>query len=157
MAKTILFFAFLGVSSITLGQKSTSYDSRDLASLKSLPVRWERYWNTHDMDSMGTLLKDNVDFINVAGVWLKGKKQAVSDHQQKHLSFRFRSSTWKTDSADIQYIRADVALMHIKWEISGDYETENQPRPPRSGIFTWVVEKEKGKWLVRAVQNTNVK
>jgi hypothetical protein len=35
-------------------------------------------------------LKEDVDFLNVAGVWLKEKKAAVNDHKQKHPGVVFK-------------------------------------------------------------------
>ena len=52
--------------------------------LKDLTIKWQDYWNSHNMDLMGTLLQEDVDFVNVAGVWLKGKAATINDHKQKH-------------------------------------------------------------------------
>ena len=69
-------------------QNSKIYNAKDLITLKSLPVKWERYWNNHNMDSMGTLLRDDVDFITVGGTWLKGKKlplQTINKNTKPYL------------------------------------------------------------------------
>lgn len=42
-------------------QTIKKYDSKDLQALNEIPVKWERYWNIHNMDSMGTLLREEVD------------------------------------------------------------------------------------------------
>ena len=138
-------------------QKNEKYSDKDLENLGQLPIKWESYWNTHNMDAMGNLLKDDVDFINVAGIWLKGKTQTVKDHKIKHQGITFKTSIWKTDSVAIKYVKPDVAIIHIKWEISGDFESNGTPRPPRHGTFTWVVIKENERWLLVAAQNTNLK
>jgi uncharacterized protein (TIGR02246 family) len=138
-------------------QQQSAYNSKDLAALNQLPVKWQHYWNTHDMDSMGTMLSDDIDFINVAGVWMKGKIAAVKDHKEKHLGVRFKTSVWQTDSVAVKYVKPDIAIMHIGWGISGDFENETTPRPPRHGIFTWIVNKKNSRWFLIAVQNTNIK
>jgi uncharacterized protein (TIGR02246 family) len=143
------------ISYYSLCQKTLTYNAKDLLMLNALPIKWQKYWNTHNMDSMGTLLMNDVDFINAGGHWLKGKKQAVNDHKEKHQSIKFKTSVWQTDSVQIKYIKPDLALMHIGWGVSGDFENDGRPRPPHHGFFTWVVTKQKDKWFLLAVQNTN--
>ncbi len=138
-------------------QQASIYNSKDLQALNDLASKWQKYWNVHNMDSMGTLLRDDVDFINVGGYWLKGKAQAVQDHKVKHQTVKFKTSIWQTDSVAIKYVKHDLAIMHIGWGISGDFENDGTPRQPRHGIFTWVVSKQNNKWLLLAVQNTNTK
>jgi hypothetical protein len=45
------------------GQSNKRYDSKDEQALQDMVVKWERYWNIHNMDSMGTLLRADVDFL----------------------------------------------------------------------------------------------
>jgi uncharacterized protein (TIGR02246 family) len=154
MRSSFFVIAFLVTALHSLAQNHKTYNAKNLAALKLLPVKWEQYWNSHNMDSMGTMLREDVDFVNVAGVWLKGKADAVEDHRQKHLTM-FKTSVWTTDSVDVKYIKKDVAVLHINWGLSGDFDPDGTPRQPRNGIFTWVVTKENGQWLLAAVHNVN--
>jgi len=151
----VIFFMFF--VSFAFSQSGLKYNTHDIAALKELPVKWERCWNMHNMDLMGNLLCDDVDFINVAGVWLKGKAAAVKDHKEKHEGIKFKTSSWKTDSVSIKYINHDLAILHIGWGISNDFENDGTTRQPRHGIFTWIVKKQHTNWLILAVQNTNIK
>ena len=131
------------------------YSSADLSALRALPVTWEQCWNSHDMDRMGTLLRNDVDFVNVAGIWLKGKAAVVKDHKQKHQGVVFKPSNWTTDSVAIRYIKSDLAILHIGWGVTGDNDPDGTPRTPRHGIFTWVASKDNGQWQLLAVHNVN--
>ena len=150
---TIFLFLF---SHTVFCQNSKTYEEADLKSLNNLVSRWERYWNSHNMDSMGTLLRDDVDFVNVAGQWLKGKRETIAVHKERHLVV-FKTSIWKTDSASIKYVKADLAIIHMGWGITGDVDPDGKPRTPRHGIFTWVVTKENNQWLILAVHNVNIR
>jgi len=44
---------------------------------------------------------------------------------------------------EVKYVKPDLAIMHIRWGIKGDFDHDGTPREPRHGIFTWVVIKEK--------------
>lgn len=131
-----------------------SYNKKDMATLNTLPVKWQRFWNAHNMDSAGALLTNDVDFITVAGTWLQGRGELVKDHKAKHLTI-FKTSVWTTDSVDIKFIKPDLAIMHVGWGITGDSDPDGTPRQPRHGIFTWVVIKQKTEWLIVAVHNVN--
>jgi uncharacterized protein (TIGR02246 family) len=136
--------------------QSERYNTKDMAALNNLVIKWDRYWNIHNMDSMGTLLRDDVDFINVAGQRLKGKKEAVTVHKERHQVV-FKNSIFKSDSITIKYVKADLAIMHIVWSIVGDVDPDGKSRIPRKGIFTWVVTKTNNQWLLLAVHNVNIR
>ena len=40
--------------------------------------------------------------------------------------------------------------------MSGEADPDGTPRQPREGIFTWVVRKMDGQWLIDAAHNTNI-
>lgn len=156
MRHICLIAVFSFVFSISFCQNSARYNAKDLAALHSLVANWDKFWNIHDMNAMGTLLRNDVDFVNVAGQWLKGKKEAVSVHKERHAVV-FRNSIFSSDSVAIKYVKPDVALLHINWHITGDVDPDGKPRVPRKGIFTWVVTKENNQWLVLAVHNVNIR
>ncbi len=68
-----LLIVLVAISFRSFSQEYKIYPTKDLDVLKSLPVNWEKYWNHHNMDSLGVMLREDVDFVNLAGVWLKGK------------------------------------------------------------------------------------
>ena len=68
---------------------------------------------------------------------------------------QFRDSTWTNEQVSVQFLRPDIALVHIEWAMKGDRDPDDTPRPPRKGFFTWVVIKEEGEWKLRAAHNTN--
>ena len=109
------------------------------------------------MDRLGTLLRNDVDFVNVAGLWMKGKEATVGDHKQKHEGVVFKNSRWTTDSVVVKYIKPDLAILHIGWGVSGDNDPDGTTRTPRHGIFTWVVQKNEGQWLLLAAHNVNIR
>jgi hypothetical protein len=58
---------------------------------------------------------------------------------------------------NIKYVKSDLAIIHVGWGITGDLDADGTPRKPRHGIFTWVVIKTKGQWLLLAVSNVNIR
>jgi uncharacterized protein (TIGR02246 family) len=154
--KLVLIILPLLVVKITFAQSHSKYPVKDAIAISGLISKWQDYWNRHEMDSMGTLLCDDVDFVNVAGQWLKGKNEAVEVHKKRHQVV-FKNSVWKTDSVHVKYVEPHLAILHIGWGISGDVDPDGKTRRPRHGIFTWIVIKRSEKWFVLAVHNVNIR
>ena len=55
----------------------------------------------------------------------------------------------------MQSLKRDIAIVHVTWGMRGDKDPDGTLRPPREGVFTWIVVQKGGDWFVRAAQNTN--
>ena len=126
----------------------------DGTQIRSLATRWETAWNTHDMQALANLFTHDADFVNVAGHHWKGRQTIEAEHVQRLP--QFKESVWTTTGVDIQYLQPDIALSHVQWAMHGDTDPDGAPRKPREGIFTWVVMRQRGHWLIRSAQNTNL-
>lgn len=126
----------------------------DEEAVRGLATRFETAWNTHDMNVLGTITTDDVDFVNVTGLHWKGREDVVNQHARLHQTM-FKDSVWTTEGVRIQLLRPDTALVHIDWAMRGDLNADGTPRQPRKGVFTWLVVKDGGAWKMRAAHNTN--
>ena len=138
-----------------LGQGVASFGAQDTQALHQVAEKWQRSWNSHDMEAFATLFTDDVQFVTKSGTWFQGKQATMNHHKQNHATV-FKDSTWTTDNVAIKYVKPDVALIHIGWGLSGDSHHDGTPSNPRHGISTWVVEKRQGQWLLLAVHNVNI-
>jgi uncharacterized protein (TIGR02246 family) len=125
----------------------------DEAAIRELATRWERAWNRHDMKELFSFLTEDADFVNVGARHWKGRQQIEAEHTSRLK--QFSESTWTVKNVAVQFIKPDVALVHVDWTLKGDKEPDGTPRPPRGGVFTWVVVKKGSDWWLRAAQNTN--
>ena len=116
---------------------------------------WARAWNAHDMHAAARLVAPDVDFVTVAGLWLRGKDEFLRHHQDIHRS-HLRTSTWTTQGYDTRWLREDLALVHVEWTITGERDVDGTPRQPRSGVFTWILDCGDGVPLIAAAHNTNL-
>ncbi len=136
-------------------QTPNKYDVKNIQALNEIAKKWERYWNSHNMDSMATLFATDVDFVTKSGTWIKGKEETVKHHKKNQATI-FKASTWTTDSVVIKYVRPDLAIIHIGWGLMGDTHHDGTPSDPRHGISTWVLTKQNNQWLLLAVHNVNI-
>jgi len=120
-----------------------------------LTAEWQAAWNAHDMMRIAKLITPDADWITVGGKHLRGAEQIESVHHTLHAS-TLRTSVWTNSSFDVKPLGAGTALLHLAWSVSGDTEADGSPRPPRNGLFTWVLVFNGGEWRIRAAQGTNV-
>jgi uncharacterized protein (TIGR02246 family) len=128
--------------------------SEDERAIRELARQYETGWNTHDMNLLGAMRTNDIDFVVVTGEHRKGREASMAQLGDQHRT-QFRDSVWTNEKVSVQFLRADVALVHIEWAINGDRNVDDTPRPPRKGIFTWVAMKDGADWKLRAAHNTN--
>ncbi len=155
---TLLLTIFVAVASPVFADKTKQSPQQALqAAAEVLAEKFRVAWNTHDMEAMGRLLTADADFVNVIGMHMKGRAQIVAQHKGIHET-QFRDSVWVTHSVEAQLLSPEFGLVHVNWGISGDRDPDGTPRQPRDGIFSWLVMKQPdGVWLIRSVQNTNIR
>ena len=127
----------------------------DRKSIEALGKSWQDLWNRHDMDGLSLLLAEDVDFVTVLGPkgWLKGRGPWLEAHARMHKTL-FTDSVWTTNETHVKFLRPDLAAARVLWSTTGDKVRHVRHGAPREGIFTWLVEKRDGKWLIIASQNT---
>jgi uncharacterized protein (TIGR02246 family) len=126
----------------------------DEAAIRNIPQAFAAAWAKHDGHQLAKIMSEDVDFVNVAAEWLHGRADFEAFHTRL-LSGPFRESTVTPLESFVRFLRPDLAVLHWNWRISGDRNMDMTARTPRLGLFTMVVEKRGGEWLVTAAQNTN--
>ncbi len=146
--------AFFVLVFVTVTAPASGQSASDEEGIRRLATQFQTAWNSHDMNVLGQIVTDDVDFVNVAGLHWKGRDEVVREHAARH-KVRFKDSVWTTERVLVQFLRPDIALVHLDWGTRGDLDFDLTPWPPRKGIFVWVVVRDGGIWRVRAVQNTD--
>jgi len=129
----------------------------DETAIVQLGKAWQDAWNSRDAHALASLLAEDADFVTVLGPngWLKGRARFESVHAGMFPRF-FSKSVWTTKDVQVRFLRPDIAIAHVLWASTGDEVRHVKHRSPREGIFTWVLEKRNGQWLIVASQNTEV-
>ena len=86
------------------------------------------------MKALTGVLTNDVDFITVSGIWLKGKADFERHHAERH-AMQFKESVWATNVVRIAFLKPDIALAHVTWSLKGNKDPDGTPRPFRAGIF----------------------
>jgi hypothetical protein len=55
----------------------------------------------------------------------------------------------------IRFLRRDIAIVDIDWEMTGARSTDGSPRPQRKGLLDLVCEKQGQDWRIVALHDTD--
>jgi uncharacterized protein (TIGR02246 family) len=126
----------------------------DEAAVNKIPQAFASAWAKHDGHQLAQIMAEDVDFVNIGGDWLHGRPDFELYHSRL-LAGRFKESTITPLEIAVRFMRPDMAVLHWSWRIQGDRNEDLTLRKPRFGLFTMLVEKRSGQWLVVVAQNTN--
>ena len=140
----------------------------DAKDVRSVITGFATTWNRHDLDAFGKLFAPDADFVNVAGSLWIGRQAIQAQHAYAHgvipadspgFSERdhpyngiFKNSTITFNQVDVRFLRKDVAIAHVSWELLGDARTQS----PRRGMLLFVLTGQNTGWLIAAAQNTEI-
>jgi uncharacterized protein (TIGR02246 family) len=126
----------------------------DVSAIRGVQRAWCGAWNAHDMKALTDLLLPDADFVTVSGRWLHGREEFY-DHTRRLHETQFKNSIHTVARTEVRFLSPDLVIAHVRWGLRGDTDPDGTPRKPRTGIFTQVLRKSAGKWLILASQNTN--
>ncbi len=142
--------------------------ANDAENVRNVVAGFATSWDRHDMDAFGKLFAPDAEFVNVAGDLWTGRQSIQAQHAYAHGVIPvdspgftdadrpyygiFKGSTMKFDQIDVRFLRNDVAVAHVHWELLGDARTRN----PRRGMFLYVLTRESGTWYIAVAQNTEI-
>jgi len=149
-----LLIAFSLIAPSVVAQ--TNGDAKDREAVKHLALKWQDSWNRHDMKALAMLVAEDVDLITVGGTWLRSRKEFEEDHAKGHQTI-FKGSVLTMNKTEVRFIKPDVAVAHAEWSLKYEGSADGTVRQPQRGIFTWVVEKREGGWIIVAAQNTVIR
>ncbi|QDZ08105.1 SgcJ/EcaC family oxidoreductase [Sphingomonas panacisoli] len=151
-----MYRCVIGVSLCVLSNTvpATAQTAVDRSTVASLPASFSAAWSTHQGDELAKLVSEDVDFVNVGAIWLRGKANFAKYHS-RILTARLAASTITPLATDVRFVRADLALIRWSWRIDGERDSNGAAMPARYGLMTLVAERRRGKWQVIAGQNTN--
>lgn len=125
----------------------------DSTSVASLAERFIAAWNRHDLNAFGGLFTTDAEFVNVVGLWWRGRQQIQAAHAHSHATF-FRDSVLDGEIASLKFLSDDVGLVHIRWTLSGHLDPDGTKGTTRKGILVLTAIRSDD-WMIAAAQNVN--
>ena len=146
--KRFLAFSFLLLSAAPLFADQSS----DEQAIRALEARQPEAWNKHDAKAYASLFTEDGDCVNIVGWWWKGRAEIEKKLTDAYV-YVFKESTLTISNVDIRFLSADFAVAHVHWTMTGARTPAGLP-VPQQGIQTHLLQKQNGRWLIAAFQNT---
>lgn len=112
-------------------------------------------WNRHDMYTFAELFAPDAEFVNVVGLWWKGRDEIKKAHEFTHATM-FKNSRLTISDVSVRFPVAAIAIARSRWVLEGHVSPEGASPPPRNGILLNILEAKSGAWLIIDSQNTDI-
>lgn len=136
------------------------YSQNDEKQIESQVKQMVSDWNTHDFKNMDSYMTEDVEWINIVGMWWKGRAEVKAAHQGNFSAF-FKNVPFVQKSVTTRFISKDVAVSTLICSVGEFFPPHgidhgSNRMPPSDDILTLVFLKKNGKWLITSGQNTVV-
>ena len=116
----------------------------------------EAAWNSHDMSRFAACFAADADFVNVAGMWWRGREEIEEKHAARHADV-FKDSMMRLELAAFKEVGSGVGVMHVRWQLDGHGESgPRRTTDTRRGIWSWTVRGQGSKLEIVSSHNTDV-
>jgi uncharacterized protein (TIGR02246 family) len=135
---------------IVLPPMGVAASNLDAADVREVIAGLMRSWNVHDMHAFAELFTEDASFVNVNGSWLRNRAQIEESHKVVHASI-FRNSRTDITPSKVRFPKADVSVVHAKWQVTGDSRSPQA----RNYVMTLILLKQHDGWKILAAQNAS--
>ena len=129
-------------------------NATDAGAVRAVAAAFVDYWNRHDIKSFASLFADDAQFVNVIGQWWHGRAEIKKQHDALHAT-RMRISHLVATETAVHLLRPDVAVLHMRWQLTGDTGINGVTLPTRKGIMSLVIVRADRIWQIASAQNTD--
>ena len=129
--------------------------SNEIAAVTRVVHAFAETWNRHDMNAFTDLFAEDAEFVNVVGIWWKGRSEIKAAHEFTHQTM-FKSSRLSIQEVAVRLPSPDIAISRCRWTLEGHVSPEGGALPSRSGILVNTLQKIDGAWRIIDSQNTDI-
>jgi len=129
--------------------------STDTSKVTGVVNAFAAAWNRHDMEAFAQLFAADAEFVNVVGLWWKGRAEIRQAHEATHASM-FKNSRLTILDTSVRFPLPQLAIARSRWRLEGHVGPDGQALPPRTGILLNVLTVDDGSWVIIDSQNTDV-
>ena len=142
-----------GASRIARAQAADT--RKDEEAIKAIIAATTDAFSSHDAKKWVQYCTSDAQLITVRGESMNGVAQ-IEKGLATIFQTRGREVTLKTLDVSVRFIRPDVALAHVRNELSGLINPDGQTLPAHQELSVRVFVKDEGTWRITAFHNTIV-
>ncbi len=127
----------------------------DTSRVRDVVAAYGAAWNAHDMDALAATFADDAHWVNIVGMWWRGKAAVVAAHAAYHDTM-FRDVPFTPGAVDVREVAPGVAVAVATMRMGAFTTPDGHPVPAADNRLTLVLAHREGQWLIVSGQNTVV-
>jgi len=129
--------------------------SDELVKVTNTVHAFAECWNRHDMEAFAELFTPDAEFVNVVGLWWKGRDEIKKAHEFTHATM-FKDSQLTISDVSVRFPAETIAIARCRWVLEGHVSPEGKTLPARNGILVHVLSRNLETWSIMDSQNTDI-
>ena len=146
----------LAMASGTAEAFGSNVPEKDAAEIHAALDGMQAAWNHHDMTAFVSYMTDDVEWVNVVGMWWKGKAQVFKAHDAMHKTFFKDRALHDATDVELRAIAPGVVIVTSTVPADGYTTPSGQVMPPDRNVLTEVFVHRNGRWLLTEGHNTTI-
>ena len=138
------------LSFVSMGQ--SSYDSE---AVKKVVIAFQDDFNDGSFKNAASYTTTDWEHLNPGGGITKGRDEVLKEVRGVHQTF-LKGISMNIQSMDIRFVTPDVAIADVIHKVSDFEYPAGVKHKNELNLKTYVVVKQRGKWLLTHDQNTTV-
>ena len=125
------------------------------AEVERVVAAFAEAWNRHDMEEFAELFAPDAEFVNVVGMWWKGRAEIKAAHEFTH-STMFKSSRLTILETTVRFPAPQLAIARSRWLLDNHLGPDGAALPARNGVLVNVLALRGSTWSIIDAQNTDI-
>ena len=127
-----------------------------LAGPLEVVAKFAAAWESKDAAALGSLFAEDADYVNVVGLWWTSR-HSIQRVFKRSFKDEFKTATFTFEKVSFRQVGSDAAVLHGRWQISGQVDPEDEVADVRRGMIMFVLEKvADASWLIVSAQATDI-
>jgi uncharacterized protein (TIGR02246 family) len=127
----------------------------DEQAIRNGVAAWEASWNKHDMNEMATLLTEDAEWVNVVGMWWRGRADVRQAHVVYHETV-FKETPYHAQAVSVRFVNRDTAVASVKWKKGSFVAPNGVTYPEAEDMMSMLWVRQSGTWLIALGHNTTI-
>jgi uncharacterized protein (TIGR02246 family) len=127
----------------------------DEHSVRQVVNAYEQAWNKHDVDAMVSLFTDDIEWINVVGMWWRGLQDVKRGYVWIHETM-LKNVSIHIDSCSVRLLTPGLAICVVMWRKGSFVVAGGKQMPEGKDIMSLYLRKVGERWAITGGQNTTI-
>jgi uncharacterized protein (TIGR02246 family) len=150
-----IVLAALGIPITAKATGDANHAADEAAISAVITDRFLAGWNAHDAHLFASAFAPDADFTNVRGMSASGRENIEQFHAQAFQKM-FMQSHQTAEVKKVRFLKPDVAIVDVRWEMTGALTPDGVSRPVRTGLLDLVFTSSSGSWLIAVMHNVDL-